>query len=212
MPLLPGSMGEELRAQTDDRGRVELADAVGEALAALHEAEAEFFGPYDAQLDAFIEMDDFADWTLHRLEHWRKACRSVNALSTEAELYIEDLVDETTDALREPFTPVLVHHDFKHGNLNFDASTFDATGVFDLFEAYLGAAGALGEPDLESPVIRGGEPASGDPAGGDPAGGGDLVGCRSPGLRGRRCRGDRHARRQRRGAGVVPGRVRRRAV
>ena len=144
MPWLPGTMGEELHLTADDRGRLDLADATGEALAALHEAESDFFGPYDAQMNAFIEMEDFTDWTLHRLGHWRNACRAVNALSTEAELLIDEVIEQNAEALKEPFTPVLVHHDFKYGNLNYDPSTYEATGVFDLFEAYLGD----GEEDL----------------------------------------------------------------
>jgi aminoglycoside phosphotransferase (APT) family kinase protein len=41
---------------------------------------------------------------------------------------------------------VVVHHDFKHANLNFEPGRagYTATGVFDLFEAYL----ADGEEDL----------------------------------------------------------------
>lgn len=144
MPMLEGTAGSTLREQADDDRRVGLAAASGEALARLHEAESDFFGPYDAQLDDFIEMDDFPDWALHRLDHWRAACRAVNALSTEAELNIDELLEKCSPALSEPFTPVLVHHDFAPGNLNFDAGTLDPTGVFDLFEAYL----ADGEEDI----------------------------------------------------------------
>jgi aminoglycoside phosphotransferase (APT) family kinase protein len=140
MPMLAGEPGHDLAAVADDDARVALAEATGEALARMHEATSEFFGPYDAQFDDFIEMDDFGDWFGYRLEHWRDACRSVGALPTEAELWIDDLLDECADALDEPFTPVLVHHDFKIENLSFvrrDAG-FEATGVFDLGEAYLG--------------------------------------------------------------------------
>jgi len=146
MPRLPGEMGEVIREVADDAERVALASATGEALARLHEATAEFPGPYDAQLDDFIEVDEFADWALHRFEHWRNACRSVNGLSTEAELYLDELVEACAPALEEPFTPVLVHHDFKHGNLNYErqARGFESTGVFDLMEAYI----ADGEEDL----------------------------------------------------------------
>jgi aminoglycoside phosphotransferase (APT) family kinase protein len=146
MPLLPGEMGETIRKAADDDERVALATAVGEALAQLHEATADYTGPYDGQLDAFIEVDEFADWALHRFEHWRNACRSVNALSTEAELYLDELIEECAPALDEPFTPVLVHHDFKPGNLNFERTTrgFEPSGVFDLMEAYI----ADGEEDL----------------------------------------------------------------
>jgi aminoglycoside phosphotransferase (APT) family kinase protein len=142
MPCLPGDSGTDLWAAAGEDGRVALARATGAALARLHEATSEFFGPYDAQLDDFIELDDFGDWFLHRLEHWRNACRAVNALSTEAELWLDDLIEHCADALDEPFTPVLVHHDFKVENLNFERGV--ASGVFDLSEAYL----ADGEEDL----------------------------------------------------------------
>lgn len=139
LPWLPGAPGAELWPMLDDGGRVALAASAGEALARLHEAESDFFGPYDAQLDGFIEMDDFADWFLYRLEHWRNACRAVQALSTDGEHLIDDVVDRCADALDEPFTPVLVHHDFTLDNLNFNPGA-----VFDLSEAYL----SDGEEDL----------------------------------------------------------------
>lgn len=139
MPRLPGTSGGTMWAAASPDERVELAAASGEALAMLQEATSPTFGPYDAQLDAFIPMDDFGEWWRHRFEHWRGLCRAVHALSTEAERYIDDLLERHCGALDVPFTPVLVHHDFKPGNLNFepDGDTFVATGVFDLMEAYL---------------------------------------------------------------------------
>ncbi len=143
MPMLPGTTGTHLWNEADENGRVAFAAAVGEALARLHEAEGDFFGPYDAQVDDFIELDEFPDWALHRLEHWRGMARAVNSLPTEAEIYIDELIESCAPALAEPFTPVLVHHDFNPGNLNFEAD-LEPSGVFDLFEAYL----ADGEEDL----------------------------------------------------------------
>jgi hygromycin-B 7''-O-kinase len=145
MPRLPGEPGGPLWAAQDEDGRLELAEATGDALAMLHEAESAFFGPYDGQLDAFIELDDHTDWFLHRLEHRRTTCRSVNALSTEAERYIDALIERCADALREPFTPVLVHHAFAFENLNFDENG-DPSGVFGLSRASLG--------DGEQDVVR----------------------------------------------------------
>lgn len=144
MPMLDGATAAGLYEAATPEDRVEIAAAAGEALAMLHEAEADFYGPYDAQLDDFIAMDTFPDWVLHRLEHWRGACRAVNALSTDAERYIDDLIERCAGALEGAFTPVLVHHDFTLGNLNLDPESFDPCGVFDLFEAYLGD----GEEDL----------------------------------------------------------------
>ena len=146
MPCLPGEAGTSLWDASDDAGQHAIAIATGEALARMHEASASFFGPYDAQVDGFIEMDDFPDWLLYRLEFEREQCRSVQALSTESELYIDRLIEECAEALEVPFTPALVHHDFKYGNLAFErrGSGFEASGVFDLMEAYL----ADGEEDI----------------------------------------------------------------
>ena len=146
MPRIPGTSGGVAWAGASEDERIEVAAASGEALAMLQEATSETFGPYDAQLDAFVAMDDFAEWWLHRFEYWRGLCRAINALSTEAERYIDEILERHAPALSEPFTPVLVHHDFKPGNLNFerDGETFVATGVFDLMEAYL----ADGEEDI----------------------------------------------------------------
>ncbi len=146
MPCLPGEAGMSLWEGCDDRARHAIAIATGEALARMHEASAGSFGPYDAQVDGFIEMDDFHDWLLYRLNFEREQCRSVQALSAESELYIDELIAEYSPALAEPFTPVLVHHDFKYGNLAFErrGSGFEASGVFDLMEAYV----ADGEEDI----------------------------------------------------------------
>ena len=146
MPRLDGECGTALWEVADDEGKLDLAAAHGEALALLHEATNPFFGPYDAQMDGFVAMEDFTDWTLHRIEHWRRACRAVNALSTEAERYLDELIERHAHALAEPFVPVLVHHDFTLGNVNFDADGFDPSGVFDLMEAYFG--------DPEEDIVR----------------------------------------------------------
>lgn len=146
MPRLPGTTGSELWKTSDAEQRGALAAACGEALARLHETTSPFFGPYDAQLDAFAELANFPDWVLQRLEHSRTGCRSANALSLEAERFIDSLIDECAGALAEPFAPVLVHHDFQPGNLTLQRarSGFAVTGVFDLFESYF----ADGEEDL----------------------------------------------------------------
>src|SRR5687768_4057725 len=54
MPLLPGTSGATLWDDGNPDDRVLVAGAPGEALSRLHEAGADFFGPYDAQLDDFI--------------------------------------------------------------------------------------------------------------------------------------------------------------
>ncbi|MEQ4209614.1 aminoglycoside phosphotransferase family protein [Actinopolymorpha sp. B9G3] len=146
MPRLPGRSGSELWNAADDEQRLALARAFGEALGRLHEARSPFFGPYDADLDDFIAMDNFSDWALYRLDVTRTKCRRINALTVEAELFIDSMIDQCAGAFAVPFEPVLVHHDFTLGNVNLAESGrgYAATGVFDLFESYFGD----GEEDL----------------------------------------------------------------
>lgn len=145
MPRLPGSNGWELW-NAPDQQRIAIAATCGDALGQLHQVDSPFFGPYDDQADAFTALDDYPGWVLQRLDHWRDACRAVDALPPDAERYIDRLIEECIDAVADPFDAVLVHHDFSPGNLNLQ-QTGDrvvATGVFDLFEAYFGD----GEEDL----------------------------------------------------------------
>lgn len=146
MPRLPGTTGSDLWKISNPDQRIALARACGEALAQLHETTSPFFGPYDAQLDAFTEVADFPNWVIQRLDDCRVSCRAVNALSLDAERFIDGVIQECVGALAEPFLPALVHHDFRLGNLNLAEvrSGFAVSGVFDLLESYF----ADGEEDL----------------------------------------------------------------
>lgn len=140
MPRLPGTTGTQLWDTGNDQHRLSLAAATGEALARLHEITAPFAGPYDPALDDFVPVNDVARWVLDRLDDARTQCRAVNALTAPAEHYIDSLIEHCADALTEPFEPVLIHHDFRPGNLTFQQTGhgITATGVFDLFESYFG--------------------------------------------------------------------------
>ncbi len=146
MPRLPGTAGSELWEIGNPDQRVALARACGAALAQLHEITSPFCGPYDAQLGAFTEVADFPNWVVQRLDDCRVSCRAGNALSPDAERFIDSVIKECARALGEPFQPTLVHHDFRLGNLNLTevGSGFAVSGVFDLLESYF----ADGEEDL----------------------------------------------------------------
>ncbi len=152
MPLLPGSMGSTLWEAADARSRLDLAAALGIALAELHQTTFDAAGPYDPETDRFAEVDDFRGWTLRRIEYLRTRCRSIDSLSSDAEAYIDELIESCSEALTEPLIPVLVHHDFSLANTNFDEvdDGYRACGVFDLGEAHVGD----GEEDLVRFVFR----------------------------------------------------------
>jgi aminoglycoside phosphotransferase (APT) family kinase protein len=152
MPLLPGTMGSSIWEAVDDEIKLGLAAAHGQALAQLHEATFDAPGPYDPERETFVATDDFRGWTLDRIESLRGQCRAIDALSADAERYIDGLIESCSDALAEPFVPVLVHHDFSLANTNYEPFEDDyrATGLFDLGEAHVGD----GEEDLVRFLFR----------------------------------------------------------
>jgi hygromycin-B 7''-O-kinase len=152
MPLLPGTMGASIWDAADDEVRLDLAAAHGAALAQLHQAAFDAPGPYDPQRETFVATDDFRGWTLGRIESLRGQCRAIDALPADAERYIDGLIVSCSDALAEPFVPVLVHHDFSLANTNYEPfeDGYRATGVFDLGEAHVGD----GEEDLVRFLFR----------------------------------------------------------
>jgi aminoglycoside phosphotransferase (APT) family kinase protein len=152
MPLLPGTMGSTLWERADDQGKIVMAQAHGAALARLHEAAFEAPGPYDPDRGAFVAVTDYREWTVNRIESLRGQCRTIDALSTEDDRYIDTIIRECVEALSEPLVPVLVHHDFSLANTNYEVShmRYRATGVFDLGEAHVGD----GEEDLVRFIFR----------------------------------------------------------
>jgi len=146
MPRLAGTMGARIWEEADAAAKLELAAAHGQALAQLHHATFDMPGPYDEATNAFVPVDDFQRWTLERIEGLRARCRGIDALSEEAERFIDELIASCSAALTERLVPVLVHHDFSLANTNYETtgSGYRATGVFDLGEAHIGD----GEEDL----------------------------------------------------------------
>ena len=80
MPRLPGSNGFELWNAAEGSHRIAVAAACGDAVGQLHQVTSPFFGSYDEEADAFTPLDDYPGWVLQRLDHWRDACRAIDAL------------------------------------------------------------------------------------------------------------------------------------
>ena len=152
MPRLAGTMGAQIWEAADDASKLELAAAHGRALAQLHEATFDMPGPYDPTTNAFVPVEDFQRWTLERIDALRARCRDIDALSAEAERFIDEVVASCSAALTEHLAPVLVHHDFSLANTNYESagSGYGATGLFDLGEAHIGD----GEEDLVRFLFR----------------------------------------------------------
>lgn len=156
MPRIPGVV----EGADEPAERLDLARALGEGLAALHAIEAEAPGDYDPAADAVVPYAvDHETRVLDRLYEWLDRCRAARPEATDdADLaWLEEIVAQNRSALREPFTPRLVHHDYKPNNVLCERGVrWTVRGVVDLAEGYFGdpeedlvrCIGALAEVQL----------------------------------------------------------------
>lgn len=150
MPQLPGGhLSDPIvqRALTPDE-RVALARAMGEHLALMQEATWDTPMIYDHAADDLRPLDrPFADWFIASVRDWLARCVAASVETTPDDVdWIESIIGRAREALAAPFDPVLVHTDYKEGNVVAErtAEGWRVNGVFDLGEAYVGD----GEYDL----------------------------------------------------------------
>jgi aminoglycoside phosphotransferase (APT) family kinase protein len=147
MPRLPGTPPSELYDLLGPKGFREVAYAIGAGLAELQRLTAPKAGEYDPDTGDIRPMEPFSDWVLGSLHDWqRKALSIPGALRDADRAFIDRVVEDTQDALAEPFQPCFVHHDFKEGNLLVEQAGdgWRLSGVFDLMTCAFGD----GEQDL----------------------------------------------------------------
>jgi aminoglycoside phosphotransferase (APT) family kinase protein len=124
-------------------GRLDLARALGEGLAALHAIEGVAPGYYDPAADAVVPYPvDHETRVVDRVHEWLGRCREARPEATDdADVaWLEEIVAENRSALRVPFMPCFVHHDYKPNNVLCEhaASGWSVRGVVDLAEGYFG--------------------------------------------------------------------------
>jgi aminoglycoside phosphotransferase (APT) family kinase protein len=126
----------------EPKPQLELARAMGEALALLHEPAFEAPGAYELAVDGIRPRDvDHADHVLSQTRTWLELCRSHSEATPEADVeWVIDFVERRRCALEEPFVARYVHHDYKMNNVAAlpDGDALRITGVFDLMEGYVG--------------------------------------------------------------------------
>lgn len=150
MPRLPGVQladGDVRKALTAD-DRAGIVTALAECLAALHDVAFEFAGVYDPAVRGFAPAPKpFAEWFGDWTRWWLERCRAASAATTDEDVaWVESVIAEARPGLAEPFSPRLVHADWKEGNAVAERADgrWRISGVFDLAETYLGD----GEYDL----------------------------------------------------------------
>ncbi len=150
MPLLPGLhlSDPEMQRSLSKGDRVELARAMGAYLGRMHEATWDTPGVYDYDRCEIAPLSaPFVDWFPSETRRWLAMCRDASSETTDADVeWIEGVIDRGRDALAVPFTPALVHTDYKEGNVVAERADagWKVGGIFDSAEAYAGD----GEYDL----------------------------------------------------------------
>lgn len=148
MPRLPGcqaDVGRRSDLESDDQLAVVIA--LAEALAVLHDVCWPVPGEYRPEIDDIEPLAmPWADWVEKRVhEKLEWVTTGPGAISSEDAGWAESLLVSGVEALREPFNPGFVMHDYTQYNVVFTRDpAWRVSGLFDLGEAYMGD----GEADL----------------------------------------------------------------
>ncbi len=154
MPRLPGlQIGDpSVRESLSAEDRLDLARAMGEALARLHELTWPHCGEFELEIHTIRPIEtSHGHWFSSRIQHWLDRCVAASEATTEADLaWVSKLQDEASDALEVSFQPAFVHQDYKDNNsvAQRTANGWQVTGVLDVGGGYFGD----GEEDLARSV------------------------------------------------------------
>jgi aminoglycoside phosphotransferase (APT) family kinase protein len=151
MPRMPGECAQFARHALSLGERLEMARAMGEALAELHALRAPAPGDYDPDLDAIQPDTSLRSYALRVLQGCRERALAPPSTLEAADLaLIERVVRETEDTLDVPVAPSCIHLDYHWGNLNVARrdGAWRVTGIFDLMGCEFGDP----EMDLSRPA------------------------------------------------------------
>lgn len=154
MPRMPGVQlaDEALIAQYGDDDRLGMARAMARTLAELHTIQAEYAGTYDAQTQSVKPLvKNYREMVIEDIRNLLVASQNYNANTTDLDvMWVEQILNETRQAMDEPFRVSLVLRDFKEGNMvaRKHQNEWQISGLFDLMEAHFGD----GEGDLARQV------------------------------------------------------------
>jgi hygromycin-B 7''-O-kinase len=144
MPRMPGAKSEDLAADENFASdeRRELARAMGENLALMHELRWPWPGRYDLATDTIVSLEEsWAEWVAAEARRWLALARRHSERTTDADVsWVEAFLRSSRDALAESFEPRFVMHDYGEHNVTFGRTDelWRVSGVFDLMEAFFG--------------------------------------------------------------------------
>lgn len=150
-PRMPGLQlaNKDILKTIRPEDRKEIAVVLGKNLREVQKVTWPTSGRYDLKTNTIKPFKEgFVKWiTTELLQHWlQKSLSYQNGATLADKEWIEQIIKDAEKALKVPFTPVLVLHDYKEGNLTVEKknNTWRVSGLFDLMEALFGD----GELDL----------------------------------------------------------------
>ena len=150
MPRMPGIQlaDESFVVQLPDHDRFGLARAMARILAELHTIQADIAGTYDYQTQTIQPFaKTYREMILENIRELLAVSQSCNNNTTGSDVsWVEQVIRENQDAMRQPWITSLVLRDFKEANMVAQQrhGEWHISGVFDLMEAHFGD----GESDL----------------------------------------------------------------
>jgi hygromycin-B 7''-O-kinase len=144
MPRMPGlQLSDRAAAEglTSDE-RFGMARSMGENLALMHALSWPRPGRYALATDTIAPFEEnWTGWVTAEARRWLSLARRHSDQTTDADAgWVEDLLRSSYDALREPFEPRFVMHDYGEHNVTFEKTDglWGVSGVFDLMESFFG--------------------------------------------------------------------------
>jgi hygromycin-B 7''-O-kinase len=129
---------QELYASLTLSERGELAQSLGATATMISAVPGEITGHWDAESDAIVPLEaGWGGWVrVTVLEILDRAL----AVTAEDRAWVVGLLDDATDALADPFAPVLLHGDYSRQNVTAApvGGRWTITGVYDLASAHYG--------------------------------------------------------------------------
>ena len=165
MPRMPGIQVDDpkVKALLSPADRLQMAHAMGETLAAMHQVTSDISGRFDMSSRSIKPFDlayelaypfppqqtDLArsrtitnrERVLGVIRKLLAKSRIVNEHTTDADAsWVEQVIASNQHAMRDDFRPAIVMEDFKEGNVVFEqqGGSWRVGGLFDLMGAHFG--------------------------------------------------------------------------
>jgi hygromycin-B 7''-O-kinase len=150
MPRMPGLQLADAQVQKtlSSEERKAIAYTIGENLREIQRVQWSFAGQYDLMTQTIQPFKmGFDGWLISEIRQQLQQSLSYNNGATPTdEKWVEGIIHNAQEALKVPYTPTLVLHDYREANLTVSKQTdgWKVSGVFDLMEGLIGD----GELDL----------------------------------------------------------------